>query len=352
MQTGLPLSPPLPGKTGWPWNFQPEKVPLNLPRVTIVTPSYNQGEYLEETIRSVLLQGYPNLEYFIIDGGSTDGSIDIIRKYEPWLAGWVSERDTGQSSAINKGFSWATGQWLGWINSDDCFAPHALFNLIKTASDTQANFVYGLCVRYGEAAPFPYLTIPGPMVFDPEVISVIDVIDQPATLWTRQLFEECGPLDENLHYAFDWDYFIKCAAKSKSSFCCSLVAAYRLHSSIKSHTTDLKRSAELIEVSQRYLPANDRRRLLRLMPLVNFLKHIKAFGKKGQQPFGIMAKGLLFLLSNCWVLRLFGLPLELWATLEISYCFRKGLKTFRYADSSAITVSDALNCFPDELIAS
>src|SRR5512135_2800193 len=105
------LPPPPPGKTGFPWTVDTPALPNDraLPRISIVTPSFNQAQYLEETIRSILLQGYPNLQYSIIDGGSTDGSIDIIRKYERWLAYWVSEPDRGQADAINKGFHSSDG---------------------------------------------------------------------------------------------------------------------------------------------------------------------------------------------------------------------------------------------------
>ncbi len=117
-------SPPS-NQTGWMWNEESSQLPENmpdghqLPRITIVTPSYNQGQFLEATIRSVLLQGYPNLEYIIIDGGSSDNSVEIIRKYEPWLAYWVSEKDRGQAHAINKGFAHATGSIYAYLNSDD-----------------------------------------------------------------------------------------------------------------------------------------------------------------------------------------------------------------------------------------
>jgi len=99
------------------------------PKISIVTPSFNQGAYLEKTIRSVLLQGYPNLEYIIIDGGSTDQSVETVKKYEPWNFLWVSENDRGQSHAINKGLEKASGELLGWLNSDDYFLPGALFTL-------------------------------------------------------------------------------------------------------------------------------------------------------------------------------------------------------------------------------
>jgi len=119
------LPKPPKGKTGWPWTDETEQLPVKMsdgsdwPKISIVTSNYNYGHFIEETIRSVLLQGYPNLEYIIVDGGSTDNSVEIIKKYEPWLTYWVSEKDNGQASAINKGFSNASGEIYSWINSDD-----------------------------------------------------------------------------------------------------------------------------------------------------------------------------------------------------------------------------------------
>lgn len=131
------LPPPPPNKTGWPWTEQSSQVSeptsdgFEYPRITIVTPNYNYGHYLEETIRSVLLQGYPNLEYIIIDGGSTDNSVEIIKKYEQWLTYWISEKDYGQGNAINKGINLATGIWFNWLNSDDILMPNALKTLVE-----------------------------------------------------------------------------------------------------------------------------------------------------------------------------------------------------------------------------
>jgi glycosyltransferase involved in cell wall biosynthesis len=126
------LPPPPPGKTGWPWTVETPQLPAvrsdgsPWPRISIVTPSYNQGQFIEETIRSVLLQGYPDLEYIVIDGGSTDGAVDIIRKYVPWLTYWVSEPDRGQAHAITKGLVRSTGDIFQFINSDDILLQDAL----------------------------------------------------------------------------------------------------------------------------------------------------------------------------------------------------------------------------------
>ena len=138
----LPLSPP--GRKGWPWTEPSAPLPATLPdgrpwpKISIVTPSFKQGRFIEETIRSVLLQGYPNLEYIIIDGGSKDEPVEIIRKYERWLTYWVSEPDRGQSEAINKGMARATGEILAYINSDDYYAAGAFKAAVENLDASQA----------------------------------------------------------------------------------------------------------------------------------------------------------------------------------------------------------------------
>src|SRR5262245_43472888 len=123
------LPPPPSAKTGWPWTEESRRLSNRTtedrawPRISVVTPSFNQGKFIEETIRSILLQGYPNLEYIVIDGGSTDNSLEVIKRYSPWLSYWVSEKDRWQSHAINKGMSHATGDIVAWLNSDDLYLP-------------------------------------------------------------------------------------------------------------------------------------------------------------------------------------------------------------------------------------
>ena len=129
---------PTPSKSllGFPWtegstNFPPQYFEIDLPKISLVTPSFNQGQFIEETIRSVILQNYPNLEYIIIDGGSTDTTVSIIKKYDKWINCWVSEPDKGQSDAINKGLERVTGDIFNWINSDDLLAPNALWEIAE-----------------------------------------------------------------------------------------------------------------------------------------------------------------------------------------------------------------------------
>ena len=148
------------GQTGWPWTEGSESLPDKMPdgrewpRITVVTPSFNQGRFLEATLRSILLQGYPNLEYFVLDGGSTDSSVEIIKKYERWLTYWVSERDGGQSAAINRGLRMGTGSHATWINSDDMLCQNALNTHVTTHQLAQDVIDIGDCVNIDAAGNF------------------------------------------------------------------------------------------------------------------------------------------------------------------------------------------------------
>ncbi len=181
----------------------------DLPRITIVTPSFNQAEFLERTIRSVLDQGYPNLEYIIVDGGSTDGSVEIIRKYADRLAYWVSEPDRGQSHAINKGLQRATGEWVGWQNSDDVYFPGTFAQLAKAARRwPRAGLIIGDMQLIDEQDKL----IRDLRYVRPTYASLLAegmVLANQAAFWRCGLHERIGWLDEALHYGFDYEWFLR-----------------------------------------------------------------------------------------------------------------------------------------------
>ncbi|GJL81768.1 MAG: glycosyl transferase [marine bacterium B5-7] len=179
------------------------------PLVTIVTPSYNQGQYLEETIRSVLLQGYPNIEYIVNDGGSTDNSVDIIRKYEKWLCHWVSESDNGQSHAINNGFKKGTGDIFAWLNSDDIYKENALKNVVKTfIQNSDVRVAIGQCIWVDQyRSP---IRIKKSICLDPvHFLRGGGGPGQPGVFFHQNVLRDVGLLDECLHYVMDWDYWIR-----------------------------------------------------------------------------------------------------------------------------------------------
>ena len=217
------------------------------PKISIVTPSFNQGKFLEETILSVLHQNYPNLEYIIIDGGSTDDSIEIIRKYADRLSYWVSERDKGQSDALNKGFRRATGEIIGWLNSDDTYLPNCFqyvleaFNKNQDAESIYGNFVYtddtGKILRKRHVFnKFRY-----------ETLLFHDYLGQPAIFFGRKVLDRIGVLDESLYYAMDWDFFLRMRKHCKMVHINHFLATYRLHRENKTSHEGKERYARNLE---------------------------------------------------------------------------------------------------------
>ncbi|HSJ15408.1 MAG TPA: glycosyltransferase family 2 protein [Longimicrobiales bacterium] len=202
------------------------------PRITVVTPSYNQAQYLEETIRSVLLQGYPNLEYLVIDGGSDDGSRDVIRKYEAHLSDWVSEPDRGQSHAINKGFERATGDIHAYLNSDDVYEPGAL-HAVAAEFRAGAEWVSGdvRCWEEGVGSwPFPQLPGRG---LAPWLLGC--PISQPGVFWSARVHREAGPFREDLDYVMDYEYWLRLRFRGVPLRRIAVpLAGYRMHGESKS----------------------------------------------------------------------------------------------------------------------
>jgi glycosyltransferase involved in cell wall biosynthesis len=227
---------------------------LPLPRITVVTPSYNQAPFLRETIESVLGQGYPDLEYIIMDGGSTDGSAAIIEEYAPRLAHWQSAKDGGQAAAINTGFSRATGSILAWLNSDDYYLPGTLRAIAELLDPAKPGLLLGNCihVREGESR------LRGsdvPLRHKQMRLATTDYIIQPSSFWTKATWNHVGALDEKLQFTFDWDWFIRCVeAGVEITTTPRHLAAYRIHAAHKSGTGGEKRDEEVRTIYMRHSP--------------------------------------------------------------------------------------------------
>ena len=257
------LPPPPPGKNAWPWTEESPQLPDTMPdgvpwpRISVVTPSYNQGRFIEETIRSVLLQGYPNLEYIIMDGGSTDNSVEVIRKYEPWLAYWVSERDRGQSHAINKGWCRSTGEITAYLNSDDILQPNALHlvaELFKNHPDKSV--VYGDCdlvdgntrlLRRLQSQPYNHAQL-----------MLADYIHQSSAFVLRSALEKIGFLDESLHMSMDYDCWVRLALAGHEMLYVSVaLSSARLVVGTKTQAQGIKFLPDAIRILNRVYTSPD-----------------------------------------------------------------------------------------------
>jgi len=203
------------------------------PKISIVTPSYNQAQFLEKTILSILNQDYPNLEYIIIDGGSTDGSIEVIKKYNQYLAYWVSEKDDGQADAINKGFKIATGDFIAWQNSDDIYLPGAFFKVVERFKKyPDSDIVFGNMYLIDKNDEIIEDVRFFPFNLEHLIYYKWNITSQ-STFWKRELLGKEGYL-KNYKVLFDLDWFIRLGLKKrKFSFIRSFFGGYRIHSESK-----------------------------------------------------------------------------------------------------------------------
>jgi glycosyltransferase involved in cell wall biosynthesis len=201
------------------------------PLVSIVTPSLNQGQYIEEAIQSVLDQDYPRIEHVVVDGGSSDGTVAVLERYSH--LNWVSEPDAGQSAAVNKGFRRAGGEIFGWINADDYYLPGAVSAAVSVLLETGCALVHGGWRQVDEqgrtlgdvpAIPFDYR----------RQLEVSNAVAQPGALFTRAAFEAVGGVDESLRYAMDYELWLKLGARFEVRHLDRVLAAYRYHPSSKS----------------------------------------------------------------------------------------------------------------------
>jgi len=221
------------------------------PFVSIITPSYNQVQYLEATIESVLAQGYPNIEYLIVDGGSDDGSVDIIRKYQEQISWWVSEPDQGQTDAINKGFSQATGQIFAWINSDDTYQPGAISQAVDFLSThPEVGLVYG-DVNFIDSSGQVIGTFNAQQTSYNRLRRGGVYIPQQAAFWRADLWHQVAPLDPSFFFALDYDLWVRLARVTKIHYTPRLWANFRLHDDAKTISADDRCWPEMLQVHRR-----------------------------------------------------------------------------------------------------
>jgi glycosyltransferase involved in cell wall biosynthesis len=252
----LPI--PEAAKTAWPWTEESRQLPEVMPggnqwpKISIVTPSYNQGEFIEETIRSVVLQGYPNLEYIIIDGGSTDNSVEIIRKYEPWVSYWVSEKDRGQSDAINKGWERSSGEIVAYLNSDDLYTPGVLAEVAELfRKHTECAVIHGQTVitdiEGNEMGVFGL-----PFDVTSSVDGCNDSVAQPSAFIRRKALLDVGDMDLKLRRAMDYDLWLRLRIKYPFEYVPRIWSRFRYHPKSKSHGKVSLRSDSLWIMSKLY----------------------------------------------------------------------------------------------------
>lgn len=227
----------------------------HFPRVTVITPSLNQGAYLAQCIQSVADQNYPNLEHFVIDGGSTDATLSVIRDHAALIAYWVSEPDRGQSNAINKGLRRASGELVAWLNADDYYLPGSIEQVVGAyQANLFAPFYFGDGLRVSASAQvmgkfFP----PGQLRFDRKALLMgLNYILQPATFINRSALEESGYLDEGLHYGMDSDLWMRLSALGDPCPIQAVLAATREYPSTKTASGSFKRVEELRQISLRH----------------------------------------------------------------------------------------------------
>jgi glycosyltransferase involved in cell wall biosynthesis len=222
----------------------------------VIVPSFNQGQFLEQSLRSILLQGYENLELFVVDGGSSDDSVEVIEHYRAWIDWWVSEADAGQSDAINKGFARASGEIVAWLNSDDRYTPGTLATIdLEFRARPRAVVVYGdLNLIDGAGAEIGQQVSPP---FDPTAIMAHSVaMPQPATFIRRSAVQDAELLDRQLHHAMDFDLWLRLMRAGPFEHIDCVLADFRLWEESKSVAHKVNWAPELLSIADRFFADN------------------------------------------------------------------------------------------------
>ncbi len=221
------------------------------PLVTVVTPSFNQARFIEETICSVLEQDYPRIEYILVDGGSTDGSLEVIRRYADRLAWWTSEPDRGQTDAINKGFAHAQGEILAWLNSDDTYLPGAITEAVDfLQANPQAGMVYGDADLVDESGAI-IGKFPARQTDYRRLRQGYVHIPQQTSFFRASLWQRVGPLDPSFYFAMDYDLWVRLARLAPLCYYPRTWATFRLHDTGKSVVADDRCWPEMLRVHRR-----------------------------------------------------------------------------------------------------
>lgn len=222
-----------------------KNISTSYPKISLVTPSLNQGQFIKETIQSVLSQNYPKLEYLVVDGGSTDNTLKILESYSSQLK-WISEKDQGQTNAINKGLRKATGDIMAYLNADDLLLPGALLKVANLFTEhPKVMWITGQCRIIDEnnreirklITAYKNLWLRMHCRYS---LLITDYISQPATFWRASILNDMGYLDENLHYVMDYDYWLRLYSKYTPLFIPEYLAAFKVHSQSKTTSTGHK----------------------------------------------------------------------------------------------------------------
>lgn len=272
-------------KNGWPWTEETSPdfydKNLNWPRITIVTPSYNQGQFIEETIRSILLQNYPNLDYIVMDGGSKDDSVAVIKKYEPWLSAWASEKDKGQSDAINKGIAKGNGEIFNWINSDDMLEPGALY-CVATHWKPGTECLYAQSHILMNEKKYPL------HLHDYGIGEFLMCLpaSQQSTFVSLPRVKEIGGVEEKCHYVMDGNLYTRLAMNpDKIVRLKDFISIFRSHESAKSNALGAEMHEEVLREFSRFLYENKRTDLVAIMESINKYRPPVTLGEYKPYPF-------------------------------------------------------------------
>jgi glycosyltransferase involved in cell wall biosynthesis len=226
----------------------------NFPSISVVIPSFNQGEFIEDTLLSVLGQKYPNLEIIVIDGGSTDNTVEVIEEYSSQVSYWHSKRDNGQADAINQGMRRSSGDILCWLNSDDMHLPGTLLDIGKRfcGRTDESNLIYGGAVSIDLSDGNLWCAALTGAPFEASTLTYFDFIVQPSAFWSRRLWERNGELNTNYKYVLDWEWFIRASRIAQFEYVPKFYSVYRYHSLHKTGSGNPERRKEILNIVRRF----------------------------------------------------------------------------------------------------